>query len=123
MQLSPHFAAGEFAQHDGQSAIPVEHLTDLRRLCQVYLEPLRREFGAVTVVSGWRSQAYNASVGGAPLSYHRQVGQRHGAAADVRCKRGRPIDWYAFLDHLDPGGLGIYPTWVHVDNRAGRARW
>ena len=122
-RLSPHFLASEFAQHDGRDRTPAEQLYWLTRLCTVYLEPLRAKFGPVTIVSGFRSPSYNAGVGGAPASFHTRRPDRRGAAADVKCARGRSSDWYRFLDSLDPGGLGIYPTWVHVDNRAGRARW
>ena len=66
-----------------------------------------------------------------PRSYLRELRQLcqlnlpglKGAAADVRCARGTPRQWYAFLDRLDPGGLGLYVGHVHVDNRSGRARW
>jgi uncharacterized protein YcbK (DUF882 family) len=89
----------------------------------MYLEPLRSAFGPVTITSGHRSSQHNESVGGARSSFHLAMPWRHGAAADVQCKRGTPADWYAFLDTLNPGGLGKYPGWVHVDTRRGRARW
>jgi uncharacterized protein YcbK (DUF882 family) len=122
VQLTPHFASSEFASHDG-AATPRRQLHWLRRLCIDYLEPLRQEFGPVTVVSGHRSSTHNASVGGARASFHMRIRGRRGAAADVRCRRGSPAQWHAFLDRLGAPGLGRYPSWVHVDNRAGRARW
>lgn len=122
MRLSPHFDSREFRSHDGRG-VPLAHARKLRELCMVYLEPLRSQFGPVTVTSGFRSSKHNDDVGGAPSSMHLHVPGRRGAAADVRCRRGRPLDWYHFLDGLDPGGLGLYPSWVHVDTRAGHARW
>lgn len=112
----------EFACHDGTPA-PSACWGMLSHLAHDYLEPLRSKFGATVVISGYRTPTYNRSVGGAPRSYHVYAPARQGVAADVRCMRGRPADWHAFLEKLNPGGLGSYPMHVHVDNRAGRARW
>jgi len=120
--LTPHFSVAEFAEHTGVAA-PAGYLHWVKKLCTDYLEPLRREFGPVTIVSGWRSTAYNASVGGAPLSYHRRIADRRGSAVDLRCHNGRPTDWYRHLDRAGVPGLGLYDTWVHADNRGERARW
>lgn len=122
MKLSEHFDSAEFLSKDGEG-MALGYLSELRQLCRVYLEPLRREFGVVTVHSGHRSARQNRRVGGAPQSRHLDLPGRAGAAADVSAARGRPADWYEFLDRLAPGGLGLYPTHVHVDNRRGRARW
>lgn len=122
MRLAPHFTSAEFRSHDG-ARTPQRWLQDARRLCLDYLEPLRSEFGPVTIVSGCRSATHNADVGGAPRSFHLAIAGRAGAAADVRCARGIPRDWYELLDGLQAHGLGLYASWVHVDNRSGRARW
>lgn len=122
MRLSAHFDSAEFASHDG-ARTPARQLLWLTELCRDYLEPLRREFGPVTITSGFRSASHNRAVGGAPLSYHTRRPGRPGAAADVQCKRGTPREWFDFLDRCHAPGLGLYPTWVHVDNREGRARW
>lgn len=122
MRLSEHFDTREFACHDGTPA-PTHSYDDLRQLCRRYLEPLRARWGAVTIISGYRTPSHNRAVGGAPHSYHVYAAGRWGAAADVRCARGRPSDWMTTLRVLDPGGLGGYDTHVHVDNRVGRARW
>lgn len=121
MKLSPHFDSGEFAC--GQVAAPQGYLIWARKLCVDYLEPLRAEFGPVTVLSGFRTDQHNADVGGAPASMHMRRAGRRGAAADVHPARGTPAQWYRFLDALGVPGLGAYPTHVHADNRAGRARW
>lgn len=121
-RVSPHFTEREFAEHTGTPA-PAGYLMWVTKLCREYLEPLRREFGPITIVSGWRSTAYNQSVGGAPMSYHRRIEGRRGSAVDLRCSRGGPADWYRALDRMGIPGLGLYPTWVHADNRDGRARW
>lgn len=121
-QLTPHFALSEFVGRDGERP-PGRSLPVLRNLCRLYLEPLRASYGPVTVLSGHRSPQHNAAVGGAPLSQHVYGEHGYGVAADVRCARGTPREWYAYLEQLHPGGLGLYPTHVHVDNRHGRARW
>jgi uncharacterized protein YcbK (DUF882 family) len=122
MRLTPHFDSAEFRSHDGAST-PGRQLHWLRRLCVDYLEPLRSEFGPVTILSGYRSATRNAQVGGARSSYHMRLRGRAGAAADVRCARGNPADWYRFLDQMGAPGLARYSWGVHVDNRRGRARW
>lgn len=75
------------------------------------------------MVSGYRTRAYNRSVGGAPASFHVYMRERPGAAADVACQRGTAAEWHAFLARLNPGGLGRYSDHVHVDTRLRRARW
>jgi uncharacterized protein YcbK (DUF882 family) len=93
------------------------------KLCQVYLEPLREKYGPVTVISGFRSDTHNASVGGAPLSYHRSIRGRRGVAADVVCRDGTPHDWRRFMEALGAGGIGVYEGHLHVDTRHDTARW
>lgn len=121
-RLSPHFTSAEFTCHDGTPA-PASWLVDAQRLCIQYLEALRAEFGPVSIVSGYRTQSYNRKVGGAPASFHTKIRGRVGAAVDLRCRRGSPSAWHAFLDARGVPGLGLYPGHVHADNRHGRARW
>lgn len=120
-QLSPHFTVAELLSRGTRP--PDGWLYWASKLCFTYLEPLRAEYGPVTIASGFRSIRHNTDVGGAPASYHTRIAGRRGAAVDLTCKRGRPTDWYRFLDGLDIPGLGIYPGHVHADNRAGRSRW
>jgi uncharacterized protein YcbK (DUF882 family) len=120
--LTPHFHVREFDCHDG-SPVPPHAYDDLEQLCHQLLEPLRRRYGPVVVLSGYRPPAYNSQVGGAPQSFHIYRRGRWGTAADVRAARGRPADWYRELDRLGAGGLGSYTDHVHVDNRHGHARW
>jgi zinc D-Ala-D-Ala carboxypeptidase len=122
-RLSRHFTIAEFDSHDG-AEVPLWRIPELQKLCRNWLEPLRDEYGPVFILSGFRSDSHNAAVGGAPQSFHRAVHGRAGAAADVRCKRGQPADWYRFLDRRGAPGLGLYTGHVHVDTRpGGRVRW
>src|SRR4051812_27068133 len=122
MRLSAHFDSSEFRCHDG-TPCPEHAYGDLIRLCRRYLEPLRGEFGPVIIVSGYRTRAHNAAVGGVRGSFHVYRRDRPGATADVRAARGRPAEWYAYLDELAVPGLGRYADHVHADNRQGHARW
>ena len=123
---SPNFSYAEFNCRDGV-AVPKEAHKGLDFLCQQYLEPLRKEFGAIYITSGFRHQSYNAAIGGASASVHiYNYPGRDGSAvaADVVCATGTPAQWGAFLDRLGADGIGIYPRsgFVHVDCR-GRMGW
>jgi uncharacterized protein YcbK (DUF882 family) len=87
------------------------------------LEPLRARYGPVTVISGFRTPAWNERVHGAPHSWHVYLAARPGAAADVWCAHGSAREWAHHLDQLGAGGIGTYASHVHVDTRPGRARW
>ena len=85
MQLSEHFELAEFlvsetAARRGIANEPTPEIIDnLRRLCQLVLEPLRVKLvRPVVITSGYRSLALNRAVGGSPTSHHRQ-----GRAADL----------------------------------------
>ena len=85
MQLSEHFELAEFlvsetAARRGIANEPTaEVIENLRRLCQLVLEPLRVSLKRpVVITSGYRSLALNRSVGGSPTSHHMQ-----GRAADL----------------------------------------
>lgn len=121
-QLSPHFNVAEFDCHDGRK-VPAVAWPALTRLCVDYLEPLRARYGPVKVMSGYRPRDYNAKIGGARFSQHIYELSPTSVAADVICARGTPASWYVFLSGLNPGGLGRYASFVHVDNRPGHARW
>lgn len=122
MRLSPHFHSSEFDCHDG-TPVPHYALDDLTMLCRRYLEPVRRKYGPVRIVSGYRTRLQNTLVGGAPFSYHIYQRDRRGAAADFVAARGTPTEWAQLLEDLGVPGLGRYDAHVHADNRAGHARW
>lgn len=125
-QLSPHFHLREFHCKNG-ARVPMAARPALRRLCRDVLEPLRREFGPCTVMSGYRTRAYNASIGGARFSQHIYDDGPESVATDLVFSRGTPEQWARAADRImrGGGGLGTYPRsgFIHVDNRKGRARW
>jgi uncharacterized protein YcbK (DUF882 family) len=122
VQLSPHFALEEFLTH-GAPRPARSVISEYTKLCHVYLEPLRAMYGRTIVHSGIRTAEHNRAVGGAPASMHVVAKGRPGVAADVSCVRGDAEDWFHLLRQLSPGGLGLYPSHVHVDTRRGFARW
>ncbi len=121
-RLTDHFRWHEFGQRDG-TLPPDAFAPAYVHLCHAHLEPLRRRFGPVTVMSGYRTRRHNAAVGGAPASRHMAEVEPGAVAADVVCRSGSPREWAAALELTRPGGLGLYPGHVHVDTRRVRARW
>lgn len=115
MNLSKHFKREEFAcPHCGLDTIDYELVN--------VLETVREHFNKPVIInSGYRCPAHNAAVGGSENSQH-----LYGRAADIVVKDVLPEDVHAFLESYAPDkyGLGLYPTWVHIDTRSGpKARW
>lgn len=128
-----HFSASEVARvgrrangHGPALAPPPPELWSNAVPTLRVLDELRAKFGPVTVVSGYRDPAYNKAVGGAPESLHLTCN-----AFDIRVHDVAPAEVYHWLSHHEEAsrmGLGVYPSFVHVDTRAhlGRpapARW
>lgn len=119
MRLSPYFHIEEFRCHDG-TPVPDELLGNLTRLVHT-LDIIRLAAGVpLNVISGYRTMAHNVAVGGARSSTHLTA-----EGADIRPGRGLSPDELhtLILTHFkhkrlpDLGGVGIYPSWVHVDIR------
>lgn len=139
-RVSEHFVIEEFDSGDGAQVRKADHGAILH-LVEWWLEPMRDVFGAVTVHSGYRSYAHNIAVGGARGSVHlltTALPAHHGrayvkaAAADVSCAEGTPGRWARWArthrrasSHLHGhgrGGIGSYPTFVHLDT-SGEREW
>jgi uncharacterized protein YcbK (DUF882 family) len=132
--VSLHFSLEEFACHDG-SAYPDEWIGErLTPLCQV-LEAIRGAGGnlPIRIDSGYRSIAYDdklyqahvarvgddGDVAPASRSQHPQ-----GRAADIVHPSIGPVAFFNLIlklyeDGTIPqlGGVGLYPSFVHVDVR------
>ena len=124
-KLSKHFSQSEFECRCG-CGCEVVVSSDLLEL----LEEIRVSVRApLRITSGARCKKHNASVGGAKESWH--VPRDNTLyAADVTYWHSRSIDTlgifqlYALADVGHASGLGIYPGWIHVDQRpTKRARW
>ncbi len=112
-RLSEHFTLVEFASKDGADEVLVHPAL------VALLEAIRAKLGRpVTINSGYRTPAHNARVGGASESRH-----KYGMAADIAV-RGLPASaLYAVAEDMEPGGLGRYHSWVHVDVQGHNRRW
>lgn len=83
---STHFSWSELTTTSQGQCDNTPTLADAIRLIYLanwVLEPLRAQFGAIQVTSGYRSECVNAAIGGAANSYHRK-----GCAADVYSQEG-----------------------------------
>jgi len=123
MQLTQNFNLSEFASKDG-SDFTLEAKLNLAVLAE-NLQIIRDHFGrAISINSGYRSKAYNESIGGAENSFHIK-----GMAADLRIEGVSPKALYGQIQMLIDagkimqGGLGLYDTFVHYDIRGHLARW
>lgn len=108
--LSAHFSRREFRSGDGAAANPdprlIAALERLRSICGN--RPLR-------IVSGYRSPAHNAQVGGAKRSQH-----LYNKAADI------PYGYATVAQAAQAGFTGIGDKngyAIHVDVRDHPARW
>jgi uncharacterized protein YcbK (DUF882 family) len=100
----------------------------------IVLDELRDELHAsIRLLSTYRSPAYNAAVGGEAASFHMKF-----RAIDFQCAEGSPTIWAKQLrvwrgkrfrlpgngGYFEfRGGIGLYPTFVHVDTRGYDVDW
>lgn len=84
-----------------------------------YLQLIRNYFNKPVIInSGYRCAAHNKAVGGATLSKH-----RFGMAADIVIKGVQPKAIAAHAETLGIKGIGLYPSFVHVDTRRSKSYW
>lgn len=115
MKVADNFRVREFACNDGSDPVFIA------RSLVIILQGIRSHFNKpVTINSAYRTPAYNKKVGGATYSQH-----LYGMAADITVTGVKPADVAAYVETLMPksGGIGIYPTFTHVDVRTVRSRW
>ncbi len=105
--ITENFQVWEFACKDGSQKILIE--TELVEI----LQKVRDKFGIVDISSAYRTQSHNASIGGAPNSYH-----LYGRAVDFRCRNYKAKDVLLYLEDLGVKGLEmIDENHIHIDNR------
>ena len=132
IRLSDHFTLSEMtfsgvALRYELKNIPTDvELENLRHLCELVLEPLRRRYGRIIILSGYRSPVVNALVGGVPNSQHQR-----GEAADIfvgSLEKGRKyVDFNIRNTDFDqltrepliPGGIPC-PCWLHTSHTGCR---
>ena len=121
--MTKNFSKEEFDCNDG-SKMPINVYHNMVKVAN-QLQTLRDYIGKpIQVNSAWRSEEYNASIGGVKNSQHIM-----GRAADIVIKGMTPIEVSKIIEELISkgdmlqGGLGIYSSFVHYDIRGTKARW
>ena len=122
-KITNNFSLEEFKCKDG-SDIPNDVLPNIIELAK-NLQVLRDAIGkSITINSGYRSQKYNAKIGGVKNSQHVK-----GKASDLRVSGMTPKELALIIEGLiekgkmKEGGIGIYPNFTHYDIRGVKARW
>ena len=95
MQLSEHFALGEFTKSNYPEVYNIPShvaIENMKRICG-WLEVLRDRYGQPIVInSGYRSPQLNKKVGGVATSNHVT-----GCAVDIRCSGAEQAIDYAYI--------------------------
>jgi uncharacterized protein YcbK (DUF882 family) len=120
MKVTEHFDSDEFACRDG-SPYPAEWIVERLSILCATLEVIRTAAGNVPirVNSGYRTLEYNRKLGSHDTSQHPK-----GRAADIQHPKLTADELYVLVGRLyvagrlpSLGGLGKYPTFIHVDVR------
>ena len=107
-QLSENFKVKEFRCKDGSDRILID--VDFVR---TKLQDIRTHFGMpVTINSAYRTETYNAKVGGAKSSYHMK-----GQAFDIVVKGHTPQEVARYAQSIGVKGVIQYNTFTHIDSR------
>ena len=106
--VSKNFKVKEFACKDNSDAILID-----TKFVTEKLQKIRDHFGVpITINSAYRTETYNAKVGGAKNSYHMK-----GRAFDIVVK-GKDLDEVArYAQTIGILGIIRYNTFIHVDSR------
>ena len=113
IQLSKNFKLKEFQCKDGSNQVVLDSqlLNKLQELRDLLNKP-------IIINSAYRNKEYNKKVGGAANSQH-----LFGRAVDIKVNGMDPHEVARVAEVIRFGGIGIYPSFVHLDTRPGRARW
>ncbi len=134
LYITPHFSWGEAACHDG-TPVPDNLKPNARRLAET-LELIRVRWNAPLVCVSWyRTDEYNEALYDVQarrharmgLPYRRPTNSQHTKASAVDlapvAKNQVPILRLLIEDMIragqlpDIGGVGVYPSWIHLDVR------
>lgn len=123
MQVTKNFKLSELEFSDAIPPELVANAIELLKNLQVIRDHFQRP---IVIISGYRSPARNAAVGGADKSQHLEA-----KAADIKIAGVPTEEIYNRIDKLiaqglvKQGGLGKYikSGFVHYDIRGSKARW
>lgn len=108
----------------GLNILPPKELWKNIAKIAVAADTARGELGSpISILSGYRSPAYNKAIRGARHSRHLQFD-----ALDLAPMRGNVASLHRILKRLRKeglfcGGIGRYSTFIHIDNRGHIADW
>lgn len=125
-----HFTARELLTMGARNAelklntLPPQHiLGDIVRTARL-ADHIRARLGKpITVISAYRSPAYNKAIGGAGRSRH-----MWNQALDLTCRGVRPAALYDAACHIAAreklqAGIGLYDWGIHIDTGWHDRRW
>ncbi|SET58474.1 Peptidase M15 [Natronincola peptidivorans] len=114
IQIAKNFQLWEFQCRGGTQLVKLDH-----RLLKKLQQLRDRVGGPVNLTSGYRTLEHNRQVGGSPNSQHML-----GRAADIKVPGYSPEAIGQMAEELGFTGIGIYPTFTHVDVRTtAPSRW
>jgi uncharacterized protein YcbK (DUF882 family) len=115
MKLSKNFSLSEFVCKDGSNEVIVNY--ELIGLLQKMRDKLAKSI-TITTNGGYRTPKHNAAVGGIMNSEHTK-----GTAADIKISGLSPLDLAYVADKIGFRGIGVYPTFTHVDIGPQKLYW
>ena len=132
VRLSKNFALSEMIKSATAERLGVDnspnlhHLVNLTHLAIHILQPVREQFGVITINSGYRSPALNAKVGGASKSQHcnGQAGDFESFSTpnpDLALWISKNLDFdqiiLEFYDGVDPNSGWVHCSYNLMGNR------
>jgi uncharacterized protein YcbK (DUF882 family) len=87
----------------------LKNLLAIANILQGYREKVFQN-KPIIITSGWRSENYNAKLGGAVKSYHTK-----GMAIDFVVKNLSVLETQRLMDVHHNGGVEFAPNWTHID--------
>lgn len=134
-----HFKGKEFTPYWSRkrgsvsNTVPPESLWQNIVPTMIVLDEVREVVGKrITLTSTYRSPAYNRAVGGEPMSFHMRfmaVDFQSSVSPTVLAKAAKLLRGKKFQlpgnagEFVFRGGIGVYPTFVHIDTRGRDANW
>lgn len=123
MQLENNFSLKEFRCKDGTD-VPDDLMDNVKKLAK-NLQVLRDHIQKpITIISGYRTPEYNKKCGGVKRSQHLLAKAADIVVSGMTSLEVRDTIIQLIKDgEMDPGGVGIYPTFTHYDVRGRNSRW